>query len=81
MLGSDGLMPFAREQSARQGHECGKESEGGTKYGVLVLFRASYPPLQIGEGEEGDKAHGICPDHTESGELVFLVIVSSHNIE
>ena len=44
-----------------------------------MLVRAADKLLKIGEGEQGDEAHGIGTHHAESGELVLLVVVVGHH--
>ena len=74
-------MALFGHESANHGHQHGYQAEDSSGYGVLVLLGTAYPGSQGTEREEGDEAHGIRAYHTESGELVFLVIIGGHHVK
>ena len=80
-LGTNGFQTLLGQQTAGQRHDCGQEAKASTQHGILMCLGAAYHLLQIGEREQGDKAHGIGAYHAERRELVLLVVIIGHHAQ
>ena len=81
LLCADGLQAFLGKEAAGQGSQGRHGTQHHAQDGILMGRRSANHLLQIREGEQGDKAHGIGAHHTERGELVSLVAVIGHNAQ
>ena len=80
-LGTYGLQALLGQEAASQGTSSSNHAEEGTQHGILVLLGTTHQSLQVRERQQSNKAHRIGTYHTETRELVLLVVVIGHHTQ
>ena len=72
------FQALLRQKAAGQGAQRGHGAQDHAQDGVLMLGVSPHHPLEVREGKQHHKAHGIGAHHPVGGELVLLVVVIRH---
>ena len=80
-LSSYGLQSLLGHQSASQSSSGCDYSKEHAKHCVLMLLCSAYQSLQIRERQQSDESHCIGSHHTETRELVLLVVIVGHHAQ
>ena len=80
-LGTYRLQALLGQESASQGTSSSYHTKKSTQHRILVLLGSTHQSLQVRERQQGHKTHRIGTYHTETRELVLLVVVIRHHTQ
>ena len=80
-LGAYRLQTLLGQETAGQRTGSCQHTKESTQHRILVLLGTTHQSLQVRERQQGHKSHGIGPHHTETRELVLLVVVIRHHTQ